>query len=116
MMTIKELFENYEFHDSLINKIEFNKEKRTLSMNIELCNYEQRNYKESDDETSIVDFIFEGCDTYNDLVGELDAYSILETVLNSDNQITFNVMDDFSNEYYELHISAKKVEVITKTN
>ncbi|MDO4941132.1 MAG: hypothetical protein Q4E33_05530 [Erysipelotrichaceae bacterium] len=111
-MKINEFYKNYEFHDSLINNIKFNQEKGTLSINIELCNYEQKYYKEGDDEIIIIDVIFKGCKSYDSLVGELDAYSILDTVLNNDNQITFNVLDDFNDNYYELHIQADSVEVL----
>lgn len=111
-MNLKDFYNNYEFHDSLLNKIDFNKENGILTMNIELCNYEQKNYKETDDETSIIDVVFKECKSYDGLVGELDSYSILETVLNNDDQITFNVMDDFNDDYYELHIQADSVEVL----
>lgn len=113
-MKMIDFFNNYEFHDSLLNKIDFNKEKKTLSMNIELCNYEQKNYKEDDEETSIVDVVFSGCESYDGLSGNLNTHSILETVLNSDNQITFNVMDDLTNDYYELVVQANTVNVLVR--
>lgn len=115
-MTIKELFENYEFHDSLLTKVNFDVDKKELIMDINLCNYEQKDFKEGDDENIDIAIKFSGCESYDGLLGVLDTHSILETILNNEKQITFNVMDDMSNDYYELSIHADFVEIITNTN
>jgi hypothetical protein len=77
-LKIETFIEEYDLHDSLIEKIQFNGEK--LVLDIDLCNWRQKNYNSDEDEMKEIKVIFENVQSYhldstNDAV---DSDSILE--------------------------------------
>lgn len=57
MMKIKEFYEKYDLHDSVIEDLEF--KKQYLTLKLRLCNWRQKNYKENESEILIINIIFE---------------------------------------------------------
>lgn len=110
-MKIKELLDNYYFHDSLVEKIVF--ENHAVDMTIDFCFWMQEGYDEKDPETGIINLHFPSVADMTGLTGEIDDYSILESWYD-DGCITFLIMDDFHNISYDLKIipAADEVEVL----
>ncbi|AZK45321.1 hypothetical protein [Paenibacillus lentus] len=77
-MKIDSFIEEYDLHDSLIENIRINGEK--LVLDIDLCNWRQKNYSPEEDELKEIKVIFNNVQGYhldstNDTV---DSDSILE--------------------------------------
>lgn len=62
-MLVTELVESINFHDSCVNKIVFSNE--VVVMNLDLCMWQQKEYKESQPELMEVDVIFFDVTNYN---------------------------------------------------
>ncbi len=109
-MTIQELEKRYYFHDSGINKIDYNKEKETLVFAIDLCYWAQEWYKEGEPELMEIKLTFEGIKEYDGLTGDIDCFTVLDGIV-EDGKWRFNILDDFHNDYYEYTFSPTNVEV-----
>lgn len=86
---------NYELHDSILREVDYDRKIAIVDMEIELCNYEQTGYKETDPETSIIHVRFFDVAEYNSegLAGKLDTPSILEHEFH-DQKYIMKIMDD----------------------
>lgn len=107
-MLIKDFFERYTLHDSLVDSILYDDVKKELRMTIDFCYWMQDGYDESDPETGIIILTFEGVDAYNGIIGEIDSFSILD-FLYDNKTVTMNILDDFHDEFYELCFVADAV-------
>lgn len=58
-MTIQELLRTYDFHDSLLEKITYDKAAKKLILRIDLCNWQQEWYDAKMPETEEILFVFE---------------------------------------------------------
>ena len=72
----------YDLHDSLIEKVIYFADERRLEMKIELCNWQQNGYKDSDPEMRNICIAFEGVEKYELSVGnyEFNSDEILDVV------------------------------------
>jgi len=61
-MKIKELAEKYCFHDSLLESIEYDEQKKTATFNVDFCNWAQENYTDDAPETAMIQLCFKGVD------------------------------------------------------
>jgi len=111
-MTLLELFTKYEFHDSLLNKIEYTPEQKTLIFEIDFCYFMQKEYNDGEPENGIIKLIFNDVENYNNITGEFDMLSILETKLSDNKCITFNILNDVTNDFYELSIETNNVDFV----
>ena len=115
-MTLKELNKKYSFHDSSLETIIYDREKRTLSMRIAFCTYEQPGFDENSTEAVPISLVFSGVKEYKGLTGSFECFSILDEILENDNTITFCIMDDSvanpakDGGYYEACITAENAE------
>ena len=75
-MTIQELEKRYYFHDSGINKIDFDSQNEKLEFDIDLCYWAQEWYKEGEPELMKIKLSFEGIKEYDGLVGDIDCFTI----------------------------------------
>lgn len=79
-MLVKELVKNINFNDSYVNKIEFSNE--AVIINIDLCMWKQRGYKEGNPELEKVDVVFFDIINYhwhsNKSEEEIDCDTIIE--------------------------------------
>lgn len=109
-MTIQNLIEEYYLHDSLITKITY--ENNTVKIELEFCYWLQKDYKEGEKETGMLEIAFFNVShfDYGDVIGEIDYFSILET--KHENDILYiDILDDFNDEYYTISLQANEVTV-----
>lgn len=122
-MTLPELREKYYFHDSNIEKIEYDAANKTLTLTIDFCFWWQPWHKESEPSNGLIRLIFEGVSLfeYDDnisnkiLSDELDS-EILEGELDEDGNLVFFSIEagynpDCNDIYWQLKIKAANVEV-----
>lgn len=105
--------ELYDFHDSLLESINYDNKNNKINIEVDFCCWKQANYKENDDETEIIVLCFENV---------LYA-SIPDVTLNSDEIIEFSLFEDntlmkivafndIANTAYEIIIKADTVKIV----
>ncbi len=111
-MMLSEMNQTFNFHDSFIDSIQFNKQQSEVILEIDFCNWMQRDYKDGEPETSKVQFTFSDVKAFEGPAGIFDEMTILETELRSGNKFVFKLSDLMSHNYCEIQIVAKKVNYI----
>ncbi|ANB60459.1 MULTISPECIES: hypothetical protein [Anoxybacillaceae] len=88
MMRISDFLKRYNLHGSLINNVEYDSTTKRVSLETELCKWQQFDYDETKDPEMIEGFIVFEDVTYfeTDCVKDFDADEILEVVLISATQ------------------------------
>lgn len=110
-MKINEFLKNYDLHDSLLEKIKYDKTTDTIQFIIDFCYWQQENYKSDMEETGMIIVEFSGdthliYDSY-----EINSDDIIKVSSNANNTITIIVFNDLSDEYKEITIKANDVKV-----
>ena len=108
MSVLKDL-EKYDFHDSLLESIDYDTTKNRLKLSIDFCNWKQADYKTGDLETEMVELIFEN--VHRAIIPEfvLDSDEIIGFKLLTDNEISivvFNAVECLTNS---INICAESV-------
>ncbi len=109
-----ELLTKYNFHDSLLENITYDKEKKKVILEIDFCNWKQKWYDESDEETSTILLSFEN--VYGVLVPEFELNSdeIIEFELLSKKEVKIVIFNDISETSYKIVIKADTFEITNK--
>ena len=123
-MTLYELREKYYFHDSNIEKVDFDADKKILTLEIEFCFWWQPWHEKNKPSNGLIRLTFEEVSLfeYDDDIAdrifsdELDS-EILKGELDEEGNLVFFSVEtpDFSNDdediYWQLKINAANVEV-----
>ncbi|MCR4820518.1 MAG: hypothetical protein K5838_05275 [Elusimicrobiales bacterium] len=114
-MTLLELNKNYSFHDSALETITYDKGKKTISMRIDFCTFEQPWFNENSPDVVPISLVFNGVKEYSGITGKFKCYSMLEEEMLGEKTIVFYVMDDMAENpstegFYEIQITADSVE------
>lgn len=110
-MNIKSLLDNYIFHDSLVEKIEYDANKKEVVINIDFCAWMQEDYNDDLPETKNIKVIFMNVIEFDGLTGDVDDFSILD-VSYSNGIVVISMLDDFHDKYYEVRITADTVTLL----
>lgn len=123
-MTLYELREKYYFHDSSIVKVDFDADKKVLTLKISFCFWMQEWCDESEPTNGLIRLTFEDVsifeydeDITERIFSDIDS-EIQEAELDTDGNLVFFSVEtpDFSNDdediYWQLKINAENVEVI----
>ncbi len=108
-MTLSELNQSFNFHDSFIDSIQFAKQRNEVFLTIDFCNWMQKGYKAGEPETSEIQFVFSDVQDFEGPAGDFDEMTILKTELHPGNKFIFKLSDLISHIYYEVQITAGKV-------
>ncbi len=108
-MNIKDLIQQYNFHDSSIESVQYNASKGKLDVTIDFCFWMQPDYKKEMPETGIILLSFIGVSSFNGKTGNYNSATILKIKPQSDNEILISLLDEFSNDYFEIVIVAAEV-------
>lgn len=110
-MKIKSLLEKYSFHDSTIERINYNSIKNVLTITIDFCYWMQNDFADGNKENGLVDLVFSDVYEFNNLLGDIDSFTILD-ILEISKGIKFNIIDTYNQKYYNLSIECSNVEFI----
>ena len=122
-MTLYELREKYYFHDSSIQKVDFDADKKVLTLEIEFCFWWQPWYNKSEPTNGLIRLTFEDVSLfeYDDdiaarIFSDIDSEILKGELDEIGNLVFFSVeTPDFSNDdediYWLLKINAANVEV-----
>lgn len=121
-MTLHELRNRYYFHDSSIERVDFDAERKVLTLEISFCFWMQKWYDDSEPSNGLIRLTFKDVSffEYDDdiadrIFSKLDS-EIRSVELSDGNLVFFSVeTSDFSDEdkdiYWQLKINAANVEV-----
>lgn len=107
-MTLKELDDTFDFHDSSIQKIISDKENKRLIMLIDFCYWMQKDFIEGSIENGIISLTFENVSNYSWINGQIDDYTILGIEV-FEKKICFNIVDEFHDKFFRVSFNADEV-------
>lgn len=108
-MTIKDFVQNYNLHDSLLEKINYDKKSATVTLFIDFCYWQQSNYNDEMPETGNIIIQFSGCTLFHCRPYHVNSDEILKAVSNNDNELVLTVFNDLSGRYIDIRINASSV-------
>ena len=113
-MTMQDFVSDYYFHDSLINQIDTSDDCKTVTMLIDFAYWMQDNFCDSEPETGIIKVVFHNVTNFS-CPEEInfEESSILDVTLN-EGAISFNMLNDFSDEPFVITITADSVSVLNE--
>ena len=109
-MTIVELLKNYQLHDSMLESIRILND-HSIELVIDVCSWMQDTYKDTDPETQIQHFIFDGVTAYEYDQYDLDSDSILEARMLDNQTLELVVLHDDDGICHIVRISASEVHI-----
>ena len=101
----------YDFHDSLLEEVLYDKHGKKVLLRIDLCNWKQSWYNESDEETSMISMVFHNVSDVVLPEHRLNSDEIIEFELLGDNGVRIVVFNDIEEATFETIIYAETVEV-----
>ncbi len=104
----------YDFHDSLLESISYDKDIKKAFLNIDFCNWKQEWYNETDEETSMISVVFENVSNVIIPEFKINSDEIIEFELIMGKGIKMVVFNDIDDASYEIQIDADSVEIIDK--
>ncbi len=114
-MTPETFVNRYNFHDSIINSIITESGGTAIRMIIDFAFWMQEDYKEEHAETGPLAVSFSDVTEYDCPVQlPLEETSILNASF-QDGSIIFALLNDMTDEYYEIRIKAQEISVIDQT-
>jgi len=109
-MTVHELVNKYDFHDSMITCIRYSSENKELVIILDFCYWAQEWYKENDPELMKLKLTFYGISEYSGIVGDIDNYSVLDSDIR-DNTYHIFIEDDFNQQFYEYFLNPSDIKI-----
>ena len=110
-MNAKEFVSGYIMHDSIIDAIKVDQERKAITMMIDFAFWMQREYQEGNPETGPLAIIFHNVTEYECPealpFGEISILKVSE----EDGRIQFAILNDMTDDYYDLFIKAESIEV-----
>ena len=111
-MTIKSFVEHYNLHDSYITSVEYSADSRFVLLLSDFAFWMQESYKDGEPENGIIQVAFQDVDQYHCEGG--DPAGAFVGILGSeyrDGSFLLKLLDDETNEYFEMTIKASSVTV-----
>ena len=111
-MTIDTFVKHYNLHDSYITSAEYSADSRHLCLQIDFAFWMQESYKEGEPENGTISVKFQDVDQY--LCEGGDPAGAFVGILGSeynDGLLIIKLLDDETNEYFEMQIKAGSVDV-----
>ena len=109
-MKLYEAVHQYEFHDSLLEAIEYDPQKRTVRLTVDFCFWMQDSYDGTQPETGMLCFKFTGVARLEYEPYHVNSDVILSVDSDGKDEITFCVFSEDSGDCRTITISAADVE------
>lgn len=111
-MTISDFFKNYNLHDSLLESVTYDKKNKTVTLDIDFCYWQQKNYTDDMPETGMITLVFSDVKDVDYTPFEIDSDEIISVQNDSQNELFFEVCNDMTEECHSLRIEAQQVEIL----
>lgn len=104
--------ELYDFHDSLLESIKYDRKNNKINIEVDFCCWKQVGYKENDDETAIIVLCFENVLYANIPDVTINSDEIIElSLIENDTALKIVAFNDISDTSYEIIIKADFVKI-----
>jgi len=111
-MTLTEFYNNYNLHDSFIESLRYNNERKTLDLDIAFAFWLQQYHEKGKPENGVIKVVFNGVNNYLCKGNPTGAFvGILGTEMKGE-KLIINFSDDKSNKFFEMVIQADSVDII----
>lgn len=105
--------ELYDFHDSLLESINYDRKNNKINIEVDFCCWKQAKYKENDDETAMIILCFENVLYANIPDVTLNSDEIIEfSLFENDTLLKIVAFNDIGNASYEIIIRADTVKFV----
>ena len=111
-MTISEFFSEYNLHDCLIESINYDEVRKTITLEIDFCYWQQESYTDDTPETGMITLVFSDVKEFDYTPFEIDSDEIISVQNNSENELYFEVCNDMTEECHSIRIEAQQVEIL----
>lgn len=111
-MSKLEQLAKYDFHDSLLERVSYDKDNSKVLLEIDFCNWKQTWYSKSDEETLMISLVFANVSDVTIPVFELNSDEIIEFELLSGKGIRIIIFNDIDDSSYEIAFNAETVEIL----
>ena len=113
-MTISEFAERYNLHDSFIEHAEYAEQRRKVILRICCALWMQQDYSEGTPETGSLTVTFRGVTSYSCNTDEPDGefVGILRTTVNGEHTFEMVLLDEATDEIYEMRIAADDIDAV----
>ncbi len=103
----------YDFHDSLLESIDYDKKNNKINIKVDFCCWRQTQYKQNDDETAMILLCFENVLYVNIPDITLNSDEIIEfSLLENNSLLKIVAFNDINSITYEIIIKADIVKVV----
>lgn len=112
-MKLYDLTKNYDFHDSSVEDLQYDKINKKLVIDIELCNWRQKGYKKDRPEVVLCKLVFSEVEKYI-IKPDCEKFGddeILNVVVNSGEDILHMVLLTSKQEVKDIEIWANDIEI-----
>lgn len=113
-MKLSKFFNEYNLHDSLLESINYDKERKTITLEIDFCYWQQKNYTDDMKETGMITLVFSDVDNFDYIPFVVNSEEIISVSNESENSICIECYDDLTEKSNSIRIVAKLVEVFSK--
>ncbi len=114
-MTVKDFVSSIVLHDSLLEAIDVCKENNTITITVDFCFWQQKDFREGTSETGIVKLIFRGVESYSLDADELNSDEIVGCTYKDENTITIQAINDLSGDCRNYTIKAVDVLLVEES-
>lgn len=110
-MNISEFCKNYNLHDSLLESVNYDKEKEIVTLEIDFGYWLQKNYTDDIPETGMITLIFSNVSKFDCASFSINSDEIINIENVSENELYLEVYNDITDECHNLTIIATQVEI-----
>ena len=111
-MKISEFIKAYNLHDSLLEKVEYDSEKKIVEIMIDFCYWQQTGYNDNDPETGLISVQFTNVSAFYFIPYEINSDEIIKSDLIANDQIKLEMYNDKTDSYHTLTLTASEVLVL----
>lgn len=111
-MSKLEQLAKYDFHDSLLERVLYDKDNSKVFLEIDFCDWKQTWYRESEEETSMLSLVFRNVSDVIIPVFELNSDEIIDFELLPGKGIRIVGFNDIDDSSYEINFNAETVEIL----
>ncbi len=110
-MNISEFIQNYNLHDSLIEKVDYDEKNKIVTIIIDFCYWQQVGYTDDMPETGIIVVDFKNVSKFIFTSYQINSDEIIDVTYDETNGLSLILMNDILKDCVEINIYAETVNI-----
>ena len=111
-MKIAKLTKTYNLIGSLLEAVHVDESTKTITIELDFCYWQQKEFVDGDIETGMVALVFSDCTEYHISEHQINSDEIVNIEVADNNSIDMCVESDLTGEYHHIRITAMNVEFV----